>query len=316
MRALLPLCVLLFCLLAVSCGAPEQNASSEGESVPPSVEVSLSDLHMTIGKGIARQLSAVGGAHLTWVSSDESVATVAPDGTVIGKTVGNCTVTARNEFGRSADCAVEVKKTCFITIDDGPNEWTDDLLDVLTEYDAHATFFVVGAYILEDAVAQIQAQGSVVGLHTYSHNYAVCYGSTTSYYYGLEVIGRRIEKVLGYRPNLIRFPGGTHNSSSDPLLMQRVANGAKDLGYRVFDWTATTGDTSETRACAAFSIENVKKDCTDDVEILLMHNKRFNVEALRTIIPYLREKGYVLETLDHYTEDSYMFTPRYSRTHR
>lgn len=309
----LAITTLLVCLTAVSCGSQSHTVSpSDAVSSHVPVQVSLSDLSMEIGKGITTRLTANGGDDIQWLSSDESVATVAPDGTVTGEGVGTCTVSARNEDGNSAECVVTVKKTCYLTFDDGPNENTPALLAVLKENDVRATFFVVSSYYLE-YTKDMQAQGCVVGLHTYSHDYQSCYRSTTSYYYGLERMARRVEAITGTRPNLIRFPGGTHNAVSKPLIMQRVANGAKDLGYRAFDWTATAGDTSEKKASADFSVYCVKRDCTKDVEILLMHEKGFNIQALKTIIPYLREQGYVFETLDKYPEDSFTFPTRYSR---
>ncbi len=316
-NALFVLVVLLSCFLAVSCGNGTVSSKEEAEtavsSYVPAV-VSLSDTQLEIGKGLTARLTATGGDHIAWRSSDESVASVDRDGIVTGQSVGRCIVTARNEDGSSADCAIEVKKTCYLTIDDCPTENTPAILAVLKEYDVRATFFVVGSYYLS-YVKDIEEQGSVVGLHTYSHIYETCYRSNTSYYYGLEVMARRVEEYTGSRPTLIRFPGGTHNAVSDPLIMQRLANGANDLGYRVFDWTATTGDTSLRNASASFSVDCVKRDCTEDVEIILMHDKSFNVKALQTIIPYLREQGYLFETLDHYPEHSFMFPTRYSRTH-
>ncbi len=277
-------------------------------------EVSLSDTSIQLGKGITSQLTAEGGKNISWSSSDTSIATV-DNGLIRGENVGNCVVTAYNDSGSSAKCQVEVKKTCYLTFDDGPNDSTPLILEVLKENDVHATFFVVSSNSLE-FTKQMHEQGCLVGIHTYSHKYEYCYRSYYSYYYGVELMARRVENYTGVRPNIIRFPGGTHNAVSDPLLMQRVANGAKDLGYRAFDWTATSGDTSQNSASAEFSIENIKKSCTEDVEIVLMHDKAFNAKALRTIIPYLREQGYVFETLDKYPEYSYTIPTRYSRKNK
>lgn len=305
--------LLIMCVVLTACNSDTKTAVSPTDTA--SAVVSLSDTSLEIGKGITAQLTADGGEHITWRSSDETVATVDDSGLVRGESVGNCIITARNEQGSEAECRVEVKKTCYLTFDDGPNEYTAAILDVLKEYDVPATFFVVSSYYLE-LTRQMQEQGCLVGIHTYSHNYDSCYRSYSSYYYGVELMARRVEQYTGVRPNVIRFPGGTHNSVSDPLLMQRVLNGAKDLSYRPFDWTATSGDSSQNNASATFSVKNIKESCTDDVEIVLMHDRGFNAEALQTIIPYLREQGYVFETLDHYPEYSYTFPTRYSRKNK
>lgn len=278
-----------------------------------STPVSLNENSIEIGKGLSFQLTASGGENIVYRSSDEAIATVDESGLVKGAGVGTCTITADNQNGSTADCTVTVKKTCYLTIDDGPTDCTEDILAVLKEYDVKATFFVVNSLKLP-VTKKMQEQGCVVGLHSYSHVFKKCYATYYSYLHGIEMLSEKVEGYTGKHCDLLRFPGGTDTTRCDPLWMRRNLSGAEDLGYRVFDWTATTGDTSE-RASAAFSLKNVKKTCTEDVEIILMHDRSFNVAALKKIIPYLRERGYIFATLDLYPEKSYTFQPRYNRDH-
>lgn len=310
--------LICFGLAACTKSDEDQNARSVDVSaadtvvseVPP--EVSLSDMALEIGKGLTYQLKASGGENLTFASSDEGVASVDESGTVTGVSAGECDITVRNEYGNFAACRVAVKKVCYLTFDDGPNEHTESILAALRDNNARATFFVVSSKYLP-LTKNMQEQGCVVGLHTYSHEYNICYHTEYSYYWGLDKLSDIVEKHTGTRPYLIRFPGGTHNAVSDPLLMRRVLNGAYDLGYRPFDWTASAGDTSLTHASADYSFEQVKKSCTEDEEIVLMHEKGFNAVALQRIIPYLRDEGYVFETLDKYPGEPYTAKPRYSK---
>jgi chitin deacetylase len=58
-----------------------------------------------------------------------------------------------------------------LTFDDGPGPATDELLDVLAERGAHATFFLLGCN-LERARAtavRLAREGHLLGNHTYSH---------------------------------------------------------------------------------------------------------------------------------------------------
>ena len=60
----------------------------------------------------------------------------------------------------------------YLTFDDGPHpEYTPRVLDVLAEYHAQATFFVVGQQCerYPDLVRRISAEGHAIGNHTYSH---------------------------------------------------------------------------------------------------------------------------------------------------
>ena len=291
-----------------------------GKKVSPSdlhtdpTKIILSDASVEIGKRLSFQLSASGGNNIVYRSSDQAVAEVDENGLIKGVGIGECTVTAENDEGSSADCHVTVKKACYLTIDDGPTDSTEKILAVLKEYQVNATFFVVGSlnknlYLTKN----MEEQGCVVGLHSDSHVFSKCYATNHSYLRGIEILSAKVKGYTGKQCTLLRFPGGTNTSQCDPLWMRRSLNGAADMGYRVFDWTATTADTSG-KASAEYSFNSVKKTCTEDEEIILMHDRWFNVAALKKIIPYLRDKGYIFVTLDLYPDESYHFTPRYSKT--
>jgi cellulose synthase/poly-beta-1,6-N-acetylglucosamine synthase-like glycosyltransferase/peptidoglycan/xylan/chitin deacetylase (PgdA/CDA1 family) len=63
-------------------------------------------------------------------------------------------------------------RTIALTFDDGPDpQWTPAVLDVLRRHGARATFFVVGAHVLDhpELVRRIRAEGHELGVHTFSH---------------------------------------------------------------------------------------------------------------------------------------------------
>ncbi|GAA4259262.1 bifunctional polysaccharide deacetylase/glycosyltransferase family 2 protein [Dactylosporangium darangshiense] len=62
--------------------------------------------------------------------------------------------------------------TMALTFDDGPDpRWTPQLLDLLRQYHAHATFFVIGAQVnrYPELVRRMVAEGHEVGVHTFTH---------------------------------------------------------------------------------------------------------------------------------------------------
>lgn len=64
------------------------------------------------------------------------------------------------------------EKRIFLTFDDGPiPEVTDWVLDQLRQYNAKATFFVVGENVTKnpEIFRRIMADGHAVGNHTYNH---------------------------------------------------------------------------------------------------------------------------------------------------
>lgn len=62
-------------------------------------------------------------------------------------------------------------KVIALTFDDGPSDYTQRYLDILSRYDAHATFFCLGSAVAAnpDLVKAIEAQGSQVASHTQNH---------------------------------------------------------------------------------------------------------------------------------------------------
>ena len=59
-----------------------------------------------------------------------------------------------------------------ITFDDGPGKYTDRLLDILDNNNAHATFFLLGSNIHKypETLIKMNDNGNDIGLHGYSHS--------------------------------------------------------------------------------------------------------------------------------------------------
>jgi len=63
-------------------------------------------------------------------------------------------------------------KEIALTFDDGPDEiYTEQLLDLLKQYNAKATFFVVGSHAEKnpDILRRMKAEGHIIGIHNYYH---------------------------------------------------------------------------------------------------------------------------------------------------
>ena len=68
------------------------------------------------------------------------------------------------------------EKIVYLTFDDGPSKNTQRVLDILDQYGAKATFFVVGHdpdhY---DMIKKAYDDGNTIGLHSFTHDYAQVY---------------------------------------------------------------------------------------------------------------------------------------------
>ena len=60
-----------------------------------------------------------------------------------------------------------------LTFDDGPSEWTGQILQHLADHDGHGTFFALGCLAADErrspTLRRVVESGSEVGNHTYSH---------------------------------------------------------------------------------------------------------------------------------------------------
>ena len=70
------------------------------------------------------------------------------------------------------------EKIVYLTLDDGPSDNTQAVLDILDKYNAKATFFVTGEMPeYKDMIKAAYDKGHTIGMHTYSHDYAKVYAS-------------------------------------------------------------------------------------------------------------------------------------------
>jgi peptidoglycan-N-acetylglucosamine deacetylase len=74
-------------------------------------------------------------------------------------------------FGGITNQAVTSQKVIALTFDDGPTKNVDDILPLLDEYNAKATFFLIGSDLEKnlDEAKKIVGAGHQLGNHTYSH---------------------------------------------------------------------------------------------------------------------------------------------------
>lgn len=195
------------------------------------------------------------------------------------------------------------RKTVYLTIDDGPSENTQAVLDILDRYNAKATFFVVGHNPdYYSMIAEAFKRGHTIGMHTYSHNYAEVYASPENYFADLDAIGQVVKEQIGFVPCFIRFPGGSSNEISAEYyggIMSELAEAVQQRGYQYWDWNLSVGDGDDHSAeeLVGYGTEPVD---TENI-VLLCHDsatKATTVEALPAIIEHYQGLGYSFEALD------------------
>ena len=184
-------------------------------------------------------------------------------------------------------------KRVYLSFDDGPSVYTDDILDILDTYGVKATFFVNGRNGFDDQYRRIVEDGHSIGMHSYSHVYDKVYKDLDSFAEDLYQIQRLIYDKTGVDCRLYRFPGGSSNQvhSMDMKRCIQYLN-AKDIRY--FDWNVSGGDALAGTHSAEEITQNVLqqvKKTDDDTLVVLLHDsatKRSTVDALPAILEGLQ----------------------------
>lgn len=137
-------------------------------------------------------------------------------------------------------------KVIYLTFDDGPSQYTPQVLDTLKRYGIKATFFTVGYFVDRnpETARRIVAEGHLLACHTYSHDFQSIYASSKAFMDDVRQWEEAVIKATGSLPatHCLRFPGGstTHLASKD--VKQMIIQALNENGYHYFDWTCANND--------------------------------------------------------------------------
>ncbi len=183
------------------------------------------------------------------------------------------------------------KKLVALTFDDGPSRiTTPQLLDILEEKKAVATFFELGR--LADANAEIVQrvveQGSEVGSHTYSHQnlIRISRGAVED---DKDETDEVFKEILGEVPRLTRPPYGDYNDKVAEILDTPLILWSVDSR----DWESRDPE----------KIEEIAVEQARDGSIILFHDiYQTTIDSIPEIIDKLREEGFEFVTVSGLAE--------------
>lgn len=157
------------------------------------------------------------------------------------------------------------------------------ILDLLDEYNAKATFFLVGIWVdkYPELVKEIAARGHEIGNHSDSHAHFTQIAES-KIRAEMDSCSDKIETLTGIRPTLFRPPYGDYNS--------KVVTVVRDEGYECVQWSIDSLDWKNRGA------EDLIKRATNNVQpgdIILFHNdSQYIVEALPAILKHYQAQGF------------------------
>ncbi len=177
----------------------------------------------------------------------------------------------------------------YLTFDDGPSIYTDEILDILNEYNVKATFFVAGQGkdVFSDKLKRIVDEGHTLGMHTYSHKYGEIYKSKEAFIKDFNAIQDFVYDKTGVHPTVYRFPGGSSNHVGRVPIDELVAY-LDELGIEYYDWNISAQDATGVNLTPAAIARNCTANLNEfSTAIILMHDagdKYSTVQALPEII--------------------------------
>ena len=174
------------------------------------------------------------------------------------------------------------------------NEDTQQLIDILDQYQVKATFFVVGDWVdkYPESVKALHDAGHEVMNHSNTHAH---YNSLTAeeIIADVEACNDKIEAVTGVRPTLIRPPYGEYDDS--------VVSAIRSIGMEPIQWDVDSLDWNyQDRKQIA---DKVCREI-ENGDIVLMHDIfQSSQEAALDIIDRLTAEGWQFVTADELMVD-------------
>lgn len=196
----------------------------------------------------------------------------------------------------------EDEKTVYLTFDDGPSLRTEEILDILDQYDIKATFFVIynNSDKAREIISRAYSSGHTIGVHSTSHSYKEIYKSVDSFLKDFDTCFEYLKNITNDIPSIFRFPGGSVNSFNKAV-RKDIADELSRRGFTYFDWNVSGEDATKNYSEESI-YTNVMMGCKGrNHSVVLLHDsagKTETVAALKRIIPDLLEQGYTFKALD------------------
>ena len=177
-----------------------------------------------------------------------------------------------------------------LTFDDGPGEYTEELINCLVENNAKATFFMLGQNVeaYPEIAKELSDAGMELGNHSYSHPDLVTIGAEAAAQQ-VSNTDAALKAATGFEATVMRPPGGSFNDSVKAA-----------INHPLIIWSIDTRDWATKSEDQTYQ---VVMDNAQDGSVVLMHDiHEWSVKAAIRMIPDLIAKGFKLVTISELAE--------------
>lgn len=194
---------------------------------------------------------------------------------------------------------VTYDKIAYLTFDDGVSANTIKILDTLKKYNIKATFYLTGE--TDPAILKRMVdEGHAIGNHTYSHDYEYIYSSVENFFKDFYKEEAYLESIIGYKPTLVRLPGGSNNTVSHKYggsnIMKEITAELTKRGYIYTDWNSEAKDATTKNITPQQVKQNIFSTVSKNKNaVVLMHQtvgKEATAEALPSVIEEFKKLGF------------------------
>ncbi|MES2748204.1 MAG: polysaccharide deacetylase family protein [Bacteroidota bacterium] len=184
----------------------------------------------------------------------------------------------------------EKEKKIALTFDDGPNLITPQILTLLKQYNAKATFFCIGKNIEKHPkiLKKTFEEGHIIGNHSFSHSHFFDFYRKEKVIAELQQTDVIIEQIIGKKPAFFRPPYGVTN----PSIRRALAT----TNHKVIGWNIRSMDGIIQNKKIIFN--RISSRITPGAIVLLHDTSENTVSVLEQLLLFLQSNNYQVVSLE------------------
>ncbi|UPZ16821.1 polysaccharide deacetylase family protein [Flavobacterium humidisoli] len=204
--------------------------------------------------------------------------------------VGSARISSNYHVKAFCSNPLETQKKIALTFDDGPSEFTLEVLALLKKYNSKATFFCIGKNIEKHPkiIKQIIEEGHLVGNHSYSHSKFFDFYNAKQIREEIQKTDELLEKYTSKKINFFRPPYGVTTPS-----IRRALNvtGHKTIGWNI---RSLDGGTKNQDLIFNWLIKHISPG-----GIVLLHDTgKHSVLVLEQFLQFLEQNSYEVISIE------------------
>jgi len=205
-------------------------------------------------------------------------------------TVGSALISSNYHVKAFCNNPSETEKKITITFDDGPSDYTLEVLDLLKKYNVSATFFCIGKNIeaYPEIVKQIITEGHLIGNHSYSHSPFFDFYNAKKITEEIQQTDMLLKKYTSKKINFFRPPYGVTTPS--------IRRALKITGHKVIGWNIRSLDGGTKNQNLIFN--RIIKRISPGGIVLLHDTASHSVLVLEQFLQFLQNQNYQVVSVE------------------